>query len=422
MSESHETPPSATAATITGGQSKKKLRQYFNELKARNYGKSLAWQNFNIGKKPRTGEWKVSKAIDYLPEDVVIRILSLLPVKSLIRFKCVCKSWFAQIGSHSFIAEHLLHANLHKDNGVLLLKVYLNGGDDVSFFLLSEETLEVLEIVHLPQGLSGAQRLRMIGSCNGIVCLSIEYEKYVFLWNPATREIKALQGSAIPGGLCDCSGLYHVSFGFDAKSNDCKVVRSVSFLKKNTAEWTPRQAEIYSLSSDSWRLLNANLPAANINRENVVCLNGICYWQSDSLISFDMSSEVFDSTPFPDMNFVVKLTVVNDSIALVRDVKDDQGRQCFETWVLGEWGVKESWTKVYKFGPVPKFVGKPLGIAKNGGLILLKTEDGQLVLSDYTTSQVKFLQIETSSHQNVEFFSYKESLLSLNSPTEPRSG
>jgi hypothetical protein len=43
---------------------------------------------------------------DFLPSDVVVKILIRLPVKSLVRLRCVCKDWCSLISSNTFIATH----------------------------------------------------------------------------------------------------------------------------------------------------------------------------------------------------------------------------------------------------------------------------------------------------------------------------
>ncbi|XP_059450216.1 putative F-box protein At3g10240 [Corylus avellana] len=44
---------------------------------------------------------------DFLPLELVSEILVRLPVKPLVRFRCVCKDWFSLISSNDFINTHI---------------------------------------------------------------------------------------------------------------------------------------------------------------------------------------------------------------------------------------------------------------------------------------------------------------------------
>jgi len=44
--------------------------------------------------------------LPYLPHELIVQILLRLPVRSLIRFKCVCKSWFSLISHDNFANSH----------------------------------------------------------------------------------------------------------------------------------------------------------------------------------------------------------------------------------------------------------------------------------------------------------------------------
>ncbi|BFG36867.1 hypothetical protein CerSpe_231410 [Prunus speciosa] len=46
-----------------------------------------------------------------LPEDMALNILSRLPPKSLVRFKCVHKSWQNMINNPHFITTHLSNSS-----------------------------------------------------------------------------------------------------------------------------------------------------------------------------------------------------------------------------------------------------------------------------------------------------------------------
>ena len=54
-----------------------------------------------------------TKHDDDLPDEIVLDILSKLPVKSLLRFRCVCKPWYSSIANPKFISTHLLNHNHH---------------------------------------------------------------------------------------------------------------------------------------------------------------------------------------------------------------------------------------------------------------------------------------------------------------------
>lgn len=358
----------------------------------------------------------------YVPEDVVIDILSRLRVKSLFRFKCVCKPWCALIDNSSFIAKHSHRSNLNEDNGCLLLEVYPSIDDNVEggFFLFSEETLEVLEKVYLPQDFNFGPRVLMVASCGGIVCLHNCGQKEVTLWNPATGELKVLHGSAIPlynERECD----YHVGFGFDAKRNDYKVIRIVSFsLEYNRPQ---PQVEVYSLSRDTWRVINTIPPT--ITSDTSVCLNGIAYWTCHEnyekyLLSFDMSSELFNLTPLPLEDTGI-LTVVNGSVAVAsygRYGSDSERKHYYETWVLKIAscdGQGERW-EVQEVGPIFNVVHFPLRHTKNPGLIF-RSPGGQLFFYDLITLQRKYLEIKASHrrYRGAGFIDYKESLYRFHS-------
>ncbi|KAM3732959.1 hypothetical protein ACB098_11G098100 [Castanea mollissima] len=58
----------------------------------------------------------------YLPDDLVINnILTRLPVKSVMRFRCVCKSWYSSIKPSDFIDTHLSnYKDSHDINGYVI--------------------------------------------------------------------------------------------------------------------------------------------------------------------------------------------------------------------------------------------------------------------------------------------------------------
>ncbi|PON54620.1 F-box domain containing protein [Parasponia andersonii] len=177
----------------------------------------------------------VAKTGPSLNEDVVIIILSKLPVKSLIRFKCVCKSWYSLIQSPFFITTHLNSNKVHHrdylgllmNDGVITSRQYL-----ISFFSYNPIKFDMMKFsskLILP-----FKCPRIIGSCNGLLCMVTETFEYYVL-NPATREFKTLEQHEHWENLC-------YGFGFDPKANDYKLVR-----------FTVGKTEVLTLKSNSWR-------------------------------------------------------------------------------------------------------------------------------------------------------------------------
>nr|POF05808.1 f-box/kelch-repeat protein [Quercus suber] len=165
-----------------------------------------------------------------LPEDLVIQILLWLPVMSLLRLKCVCRSWCDLISGQNFITKHLLHnqttSNKNMNVGFLLLWREKTSHNYV-FSKLPYETLEISSTQAVPSSYLGTDdktdKFDIVGSSNGLVCLRVHDSLNIILWNPATKETKVVphsqisypQGKAFPQDL---------GFGFDIKSNEYKVV------------------------------------------------------------------------------------------------------------------------------------------------------------------------------------------------------
>ncbi|KAH1152943.1 hypothetical protein GLYMA_18G029600v4 [Glycine max] len=104
------------------------------------------------------------------------------------------------------------------------------------------------------------------------------------------------------------------------------------------------------------------------------------YKDEECLVSFDLSNEVFFPTHFPldipshmydsfDFHVVRRqLVLLNESIVLISNYADTN--ICY-TLILGELGVKESWTKFFIVGPLA-FIGEPIGVGKKDEIFFRK--------------------------------------------------
>ncbi|KAK9289337.1 hypothetical protein L1049_007492 [Liquidambar formosana] len=148
-----------------------------------------------------------------LPHDVVIEILSRLPVKTLLRFRCVCKSWYATITHPSFITTHLNRISSYNNHGYL---------QNSSF-----DPNEKSKWFETPFNCRPSYYLNLVGSVNGILCLVDERTYFgsrtVYLWNPSIRKFKILPSPSTIHHHSNRKNPVVFGFGFHRWSNDYKV-------------------------------------------------------------------------------------------------------------------------------------------------------------------------------------------------------
>jgi hypothetical protein len=172
-----------------------------------------------------------------LPDEIVREVLIWLPVKSLARFKSVCKAWLSIISESCFIREHLQCSKLKRywnpSSFLITPHIPLKPGDsifaafstDIRFYQwsLQEDTRAAATLVyrrHFPAG--EFEPVLPMAHCDGLVLLPTKTKAYVF--NPATRDVLALPESnrnMRQRDICPPIGL-----GFDASTGKYKVARS----------------------------------------------------------------------------------------------------------------------------------------------------------------------------------------------------
>lgn len=117
-----------------------------------------------------------------LPLDVIIDILILLPVKSLLRFRCASKSFHSIIDGQDFVKLHLNHSLETSSN----LRVVTSFLGSTRFYSLSSDSLGHGFNIDLPVYFRDPHDV--IGSCNGLLALK-NYPKGIILLNPSTKEL-----------------------------------------------------------------------------------------------------------------------------------------------------------------------------------------------------------------------------------------
>ncbi|KAK3025702.1 hypothetical protein RJ639_041707 [Escallonia herrerae] len=120
--------------------------------------------------------------------------------------------------------------------------------------------------------------------------------------------------------------------------------------------------EIYNLSIDSWRGIDAVVPYVWYFPCSQLLFNGAFHWWAydeehgdEWALSFHINKEVFQQTWLPDVCAAPDgkerdFLVLNESIALLLFNSSEQ--TSFDVWLMTEYGVAESWTKHFTIGPL----------------------------------------------------------------------
>lgn len=362
-----------------------------------------------------------NSAVDLLPE-----ILCRLPVKSLMRFRCVDKTWRRIIEDSNFIIKHFLfsknasYSSNQNTSSVqntpyhLMVKCTRRAKAFVSLLSLKQYQVS-LDLLDLPYKNFMFVHLQLLGPCNGIYFL---YSFPSSLINPATRELKVL-----PDAISTDSILTYPGFGFDHRANDYKVIL-LKFCPGFNAE-CPWLAEVYSLNSNSWRNVYSPVGSSVAVQDSLMntFVNGAYHWLSYdadefSVIAFDMVTEIFRTIRFPSLHDStwkiaqhVALACVNDSLTVIVSPPPDEIIKHFDIWVLTDYSDERSWTKKLRLQPQIE-VERPIGFLRSQNQFIFEDKRGKVVLFDVNTNDIKVIgiQAETKSLQVLE---YEESLVSL---------
>ena len=313
-----------------------------------------------------------------LPYDVVYEILTLLPVKSLIRFRCVFKSWNCIITDPIFITTHLNRAKSlsNNNNGYLLYTPKTDEEELCTVVYNSDHTLTEISSFVIP-----FSDVCIAGFCNGIFCLNPYYNEEIILWNPSIRKFKMLTAGTTFTTPCTS---VTVGLAYHSQNNDFKILKFVCFQQFHGENVPQAEAEVFTLSTDSWRKVVLPVEPITGSGSNCVFFNGALHIMVDSgenrfILSFDVNDETFRKIMLPQDDLVgfcplfERIAVFKGLLALFSFGEDlDDITVVCNVWVMREYGVVESWTK--KCVPVD-LVQNFYGCTDNGEL-LIENETG----------------------------------------------
>uniref|UniRef100_A0A7N0VL31 F-box domain-containing protein n=1 Tax=Kalanchoe fedtschenkoi TaxID=63787 RepID=A0A7N0VL31_KALFE len=359
-----------------------------------------------------------------LYEDLIREVLLKLPVKSLLRFKQVSKTWLQMVTSKAFISDHY--------------SVARNRQSHPSFFVIRNpiynKNRAVNVITQISMDASGIRTdknipLRFIGRCGerytfpvffpmgfGLYCIFELLSQTVVLWNLGTRKSEVLPPSPFRDRINpehDPSVCFaHVDDDFSYKVGLLSVRR---YLENNNSVFVQR-LQLYSSSSNSWKMilipegsvvgycmadgvnLNGKYHIFSLDSNQEQDYNNGSEEEDDNnyiydyhIMTFDYASELFGRIEVPDTpqmtrrcNLMDKSFLIsNDGILLclvIPWINEDVNHEKFlDMWVMHEYGVKESWSKEHTIGPISNDM-HVLGYSKNVEGFFLQDCDSQLYL------------------------------------------
>ncbi|XP_031262175.1 F-box protein At3g07870-like [Pistacia vera] len=305
--------------------------------------------------------------MEYLPPEVVVNILSRLPVTSLLHCKLVCRAWrslskdphlvsmrFSCVGKND--PSLILHCDYPIQNQLYSLDLSAHDEDNLRVNKICVPTLPEYEV---------------IGSCKCLLCLCDSLTKTQFyIYNPFTRDHKQLLKS-IEFPIREVA--FRFGFGSHPITKEYKVLKIVYHRTKPRTVRNPvqiyrpeSQVQIFTLGSPAWRSLG-KIPYVLREISSQVLVSGRLHWQTwpqrygpdRSLISFDLADEQFRVVPKPTCGGLdgcsFSLVALGGCLSAAVSHKNGQ----IEIWVMKDYDVKESWTKDFSIGThVPRGLEK----------------------------------------------------------------
>ncbi|KEH41368.1 F-box and associated interaction domain protein [Medicago truncatula] len=291
----------------------------------------------------------------YVPDDITFSILSKLPLKSVNRFTCVCKSWTLLFENsyfmNMFIKNMALKYHSLTDESCLLLNHFEIFDGGWKLYLLSGERFENKVPLNWPsifdQNNNYYYCLRdILGyAIDGTLC--INHHSTIFLWNPTTEDLNIVpKNKARFHDKFKTEFIIH-GFVYDQIKDDYNIIHCVEYIGDYFKAAPPGPYwDIYSLRRNSWKKLHVDMRRW-IDR---------------------------------------RLDLLNGHVTMISSYETRTSYH-ISISILGELDVKESWTKLFDVGPLSD-TEYPIGVCKKGNIFFLN-DDYELSCLDLTTGIIE---------------------------------
>ncbi|CAL9214623.1 unnamed protein product [Arabidopsis halleri] len=241
-----------------------------------------------------------------VPHEMVEIIHEKLPVKSLLRFKAVCKLWKFTIESPRFQERQLIRRRQLRDPDVLFVVL----DDDIDVGEARRGRIMFGSSLICTVKLTSSSTEVCHGCCDGLVCLyGMRFNTLSFVVNPATRwqrsfPLSTVQRLFIENRSHPCPKL---GFGKDKVTGTYKPVWLYNSSEYGLENITT--CEVFDFSTNAWRYLVLASPHRILSNHQPVYLDGSLYWFTEGnetkVLSFNLHTEAFQvisDAPFPHVD------------------------------------------------------------------------------------------------------------------------
>ncbi|PIN12082.1 hypothetical protein CDL12_15319 [Handroanthus impetiginosus] len=270
----------------------------------------------------------------YLPIHVLHLMLSSLPVKSMLRFKTVSKSWNAMISDPVFVQINLQKSNDSNSQNLFLGRPY--GANDFKMFhliKLQDGKFDFEALVDCPYNLD-----IVLGYCDGVFLLSDSSYRTFLLWSPCNRRRALLwlpykfESSRVHYGLCH-----------DPTVGEFKVVIVYG-----------EYYRVFSCKDECWSE-KKEFPYPNGSRSGSgLSMNGAFYWvwrdenepHNEEIIYFDSEDDKFKISEKPNQvtpNHQMFLVCLRGHFCLYS--RHGRTNKIDKIWIIDKNRAKNSWPR-----------------------------------------------------------------------------
>lgn len=314
---------------------------------------------------PKDGEQKIIKksvrsyyplksaSFNDIPNDLLLDIMSRLPVKSIVRLRCVCKQWcFLTYDAH-FTGQHSNRAL--KRPHIILVPFKISGFRNklplYEFEFGSTEDDRIKEYCS-PIEVEHSIIYAVSNPVNGLVVIfrHVSSTCHNYLLNPATRELAKLpQAKSTTFSINHCE----IGFCFDVTTGEYKLVKIDQ--RESTNRFT---CEVLTIGSQKWRYVG-ELPC-RIWFAEAPFLNGTLYWRANishdpyhviGALAFDIKEEKFRVLPIP-VHFPTNLNRVHFCLfksggqIFIAEASSSPNKHLLRIWMLKD-GENPEWKLEY---------------------------------------------------------------------------